>query len=817
MSDHRKRGKKRRSFFKRSLSRFIENTVNRFSLVDFVKKKALSKKNKSSYERMSQVPEDWQHVEKIKEIAVEQTVAQFEKNGGEVNREKIREIIDSISIQYNREIHINIATSADAAFRHVFDYPVKNKPFTSKDCRELKHLHKLNQMRKNGHGVVYLINHSSHLDEFIFDLLCQHLYTGLPVFAAGQNMMKIKSIAELLVTGSYVVLRQKASKYQMSALYHYCSALSRTGSQQGIFLEAWRGGARTRDGSLRYPKKLITLKGAIDVDDDVIIQPVAISYSAVPEDLMMCSRKSAFAWIRGIGFLKTILKAPLYPKSFIWKSLENIYGRAFLTMPEPVLLSELKKKHESDKSGISLDEFVALFSIKEIAKSKKIMSSQVVAMGLMHAIRSENHALDEGVSSQLDAIKEYHLSTFNQEPDLEDFIAHNSAPDVIKDGLKTLKRRGVLSKWRKGVHGLPLVKDEIALSYYATHGDRRLYSPTADQNIVVVGAGNWGFALASLIGARILDNKKFNNASITIYDSRADIAQQIGLTRHGTGRFSDKALPKNVFVTSDLTSAFRRASEVIIASKPEDFKDHARSIIDISEQPMKVIVATRCFIPETHSLPYHVLTELIREYKRDDIEIFSLAGPVMPETLVNDVKITGVFAGPSKALKELAEMFGWPSEQAMISNDPIGVQTADILARIYSVWINFLISSNKLKSASDIGYMTASIGDEARRLAIALGADSETFNIGSVPWTTTFISVSMEGPWREFGKKIGQYAKKRNKEISNYVKKLDEQWRSEGKKLQSLVDMNECLECAKKFDVSMPIMEEAYKTFWGNV
>ncbi|MCK5100775.1 MAG: hypothetical protein KAR45_21885, partial [Desulfobacteraceae bacterium] len=259
--------------------------------------------------------------------------------------------------------------------------------------------------------------------------------------------------------------------------------------------------------------------------------------------------------------------------------------------------------------------------------------------------------------------------------------------------------------------------------------------------------------------------------------------------------------------------AFRKASEIIIASKPEDFENHARNIIKASEQPIKIIVATRGFIPGTNSLPYHVLTDLIYEYKRDDIEIFVLAGSVDPEALVDNYKINGIFAGISKSVNQLVEMFGLSLEQVMVSDDPIGVQAADILARIYTIWLNFMISSNKLKNSSDIGYLTASIGEEARQFALALGGSPETFNIGSIPWTATFVAVSMEGPWYEFGKKVGQYAGKRNNKAYKYIKKLKDELSSEGKELQALVDMRECLKCAEILNISMPIMRKAYRTF----
>ena len=154
-----------------------------------------------------------------------------------------------------------------------------------------------------------------------------------------------------------------------------------------------------------------------------------------------------------------------------------------------MLLSDLKKSHEEDRTGIALDEFVALSAIREIARSKKVMTSQITARGVIAAQKSETGDLLSCLRNEIEAVKEYHLATFNQAPDFEDFIHNNPVETVLADGLATLKKRGVLSRFRKDHLGLPRVKDFSALAYYATHGDRRLYSPTADQNVVVVGPG----------------------------------------------------------------------------------------------------------------------------------------------------------------------------------------------------------------------------------------------------------------------------------------------------------------------------------------
>ncbi|MFH1154115.1 MAG: 1-acyl-sn-glycerol-3-phosphate acyltransferase [Pseudomonadota bacterium] len=815
MSETKETRKKRgKSIIKRAMNSLIVAAVNRIRFVDLVHRIACSKAGRPFLERFEKIPETWANAHGVSRIAVDLTVRQLNQEGEPVNRSDIEALINEIAIRYDRKIHVDSASAIGLIFNHLFDHQNPEMPFTSPDGRDLKHLDELKALRSKGFGVVYLINHSSHLDEFLVDILWQNLGMGLPVFAAGQNMMAIKSIEEILMVGSYVVLRQGASRHQVAALFNYCSAVSRAGEQQGIFLEAWRGGARTRDGSLRYPKRLVTLKGAIDVDQDMVIQPVALSYSAVPEDLMMCSRKSGWSWVRGMGLFRTLAGFVFHPRTFVWRAAENLYGRAYITVPPPMLLSQLKEAHAKDRTGIDLDEFIALSSIREIARNKKVMASHLTARGLLQARKQGSSDLKAAVRSERESIRDYHRTTFGEEPDFEDFITSNTLDDVIADGLKTLKKRGVVKRFFKDPLGLPRVKDEIALSYYATHGDRRLYSPTADQNIVVVGAGNWGFAIASILGNRLLEDKKYNNASITIFDSRPEVAKLMGLNRQGPGRFAERVLPKNVFVTSDIPSAFRKASEVIIASKPDDLENHVREMLAVSEQPMKIIVGTRGFVPKMNCLPFTAVRRLVSDHERRDIDILSVAGPLLPEDLIEAKSVRAILAGSMSVLDDLSDLFHGTTIEMMLSTDPIGVQAADILARIYAMWVNYIPASKRGMSSADVGFLVAAIAREACELALALGADPESFSAGSVAWNATFVAVSMSGPWHDFGRKAGASVRK-GKDPESVVAKLNQQWINDGTKLQALADIPEVLTCAEQLGVDMPILKEMGSIFLG--
>ena len=796
--------------FKRLFTRFLIWLLNKINFAALVEKTATSSAAASLYHQFRHLPESWRTAGKISDLAVDLTLEQMAKEGRKADREEIKALIKEIEIQYDRDLHIHTATTLGLLFDQVFDHQNPELPFISGNQRDIAHLETLKAYKKKGMGVVYLINHSSHLDEFIVDVLWQRLGLGLPVFAAGQNMMGIKSIAKLLMIGSYVVLRQGAGRFQMAALYHYCRAVSLSGEQQGIFLEAWRGGARSRDGSLRYPKRLVTLRGAIDVDTELVVQPVALSFSAVPEDLPLCARKSGLSWVRGLGWFKTVLRIPFSPRTFLWKSAKNLYGRAFISLPEPFLLSRLKKDHALDKSGIHLDEFVALSCIKAIARSKKIMSSQITAAGLLAARKAGRTDLLESVTRQMNKAKDYHLASFGAQPDFEDFILRHSVKDTVADGLEVLKKRGVVKRWKKDKSGLPAVKSETALSFYATHADRRLYSPTADQNIVVMGAGNWGYALACLIGNRILDDKKYNNASLTIFDPRTHIAEQMGLNRTGPGRFSEMLLPKNVFVTSDFSAAFRKASEVIIALKPSDFEKNFQKMIAVAEQGLKIMIATRGFLRGSHPLPYLFAQDKVRQTKRKDIRLFTLSGPVDPDALVETRGIRGTLAGPREGLDDLIDLFDSSIVQTYVSHDPIGVQTADILARIYAVWMNFMQSSGKAKTNIDLGYLAAEAAEEACALAVHLGGEADTFGAGGIPWTATFTALCLDGLWQRFGQDLGRAVKK-GKRPGKVFRKLKTQYENEGFQIQSFEDAVLVLDAASRFNLDMPLMKKAKK------
>jgi glycerol-3-phosphate dehydrogenase len=431
----------------------------------------------------------------------------------------------------------------------------------------------------------------------------------------------------------------------------------------------------------------------------------------------------------------------------------------------------------------------------------------------VRAQKQDKKDLLECAKYELDLLREYHLSTFNQEPDLEDFIRDHTLEEVLEDGLTTLKKRAVLSRFAKDQHKLPKVLSQPGLAFYATHGDRRIYSPTADKNIVVVGANDWGFALTYLVGNRILEEKRYLNASLTLYDSRKDVARQMGLTRCPPGKFEEYHLPKNSFVTSDPTSAFRKASEVLLVSSLSKMTEQAEAVLESSQQGLKIVVGTCGFEPETHRLPCQVVYDLLEKTGRSDVEVYSLVGPVRDEDLVKGMESTGVLAGPEPGLTKLADLFDWPPVSVITSHDCLGVQAAAILAGIYAMWGHYLARSDKLKGPSRTGVYMARAAKEAQALAMALGADQETFAASSPAWTANFIATGLGRGYREFVRKVAGAGKKTSPPKA--AEKLCQQLGEQGEQPLAYQDLYSAHALAQKHGLDLPILNEAFETLYG--
>ena len=748
----------------------------------------------------------------IARLAVDLTERALSEKGENISRKELEGQAEIISCRYDASLHDVARGGLFNCIGTLFQSQSQDRFFTSADNRELRHLPRLLEAKEKGHGVVYLINHSSHLDEFLLNLFLDQNGLGLPLFAAGQNMMATPSLSKVLMLGSYVIVRTGASRSYLSTLFHYCQSIGENCRDQGIFLEAWSGGARTRDGSLRYPRRLIALQGALAARNDVFVQPVVISYSRVPEDLGLSEGKGIGSWITGHHIFKEVLKKPWNFREQIFKGVKNLFGRTYVGFGEGRYLSDLAHDMAEDKTDLALDEYVSLYAIKEIARDKKIMASQLAARALMKARRKKD--LLTAAQSSLDEIMEYHQETFQEDADLEDFIRNHNLTETIDDGLNSLRMRKIVGRKKIFSKKLPKILAPHALSYYATHSDRRLYSPSAKENFVICGASPWGFALAFYLGQRTLSDRKFHNSSLTLYDSEKDVIQSLIYDRTFDALFPDQRLPKNIFPTTDHKAAFRKATEVVVTAAPGRVENILKTIIASAPELKSLIIASRGFDALSHRLPMQMAWEAAVASGRQDLNIMALSSPFSPEHLFNQRGGTWILAGtPRKGKDSEVRLFKWDKFEVFTCPDPIGVETAAAMADIYTLygaflnrWVDFYADP------ISVSKYVREISAETKTLAEALGGDRQTFEADNPAWVAEYLTRALSLPHTTVAKLV---ATKGPQALKNYMKNRgsDELWPDSG--ASGYFSTHSAYLTAKHLGLNLPHLEAANEVFWG--
>ena len=786
----------------------------RYDFVELMARLAKREPGASYVERPGILPPAFSDQTEIARLAVDLAERSLAEKGETVSRQELQTQADIISCRYDEDLHKMLRSAAVNIMSLLFESSDFDHLFVSGDRRELANAERLRQAKAEGRGVVYLINHSSHWDEFLFNVFLDQNGYSLPLFAAGQNMMATPSLTRLFMLGSYVILRTGASRAYLSTLFHYCQALGELGKDQGIFLEAWSGGARTRDGSLRYPRRLIALQGALAARNDVLVQPVIISYSRVPEDLGLSEGHGMASWLNGHHFGREFLKKPWEPKESLIRGLKNLYGRTYVGFGRGRLVSELDaERAENGNIELTVDEFASLYAIKEIARDKKIMTSQIAARAL--GLTKKYPDLNEAAAMAMEEVRDYHMRTFGQEPDLEDFFRDHSLAEALDDGLKSLRARHIIGRRPLFSKKPPVIKFTHGLSYYATHGDRRLYSPSAKENFVVCGSGPWAFGLVSYLGRRTLSDKKYNNSSLTLYDHDPETMNFLAYDRTLESHFPDYRLPKNIFPTHDHTAAFRKATEVMVAVPPREMEKMLKVILTEARELRSLIIASRGFDPRSHRLTMQIAWEAAVAAGLPKINILALSGPFSPLELVGEDGGAWTLAGQVRSGRASeALLFKMGKFKVNISPDPIGVQMAAALADAYALYGWFLSKQRKIRSQPfEAAAFTREVSAEAKNLTLALGGQPQTFEADNPAWVSELIIrfMNTQGPSQSWLNNLK--ADNAPGEVAAVRTALTEQWPDPW--ATGYFSINSAYLTAKHLGLTLPHLEEANRMFWN--
>ncbi|RJP19459.1 MAG: hypothetical protein C4520_12825 [Candidatus Abyssobacteria bacterium SURF_5] len=716
---------------------------------------------------------------------------------------EVRDILPT----YNRETHAKFRLIAYFLLDLIFDLSGCTSFFTEKpsDKANLDLLPPGNSISK-----VIAANHSSNIDDILVGDLADSFRLGLGHFAAGANLMFLPEVERIMKELNVIKVKRSFKDEEFGNLYKVilektCEVLTDCGEDFIIFPEANnRQGARSRNGTLRLPERLKVVDGILDSAKDAIVIPIAVSFSRVPEYYKLVHGKGTYNFLRHRrrSFRLSRDRAngnnPFAMLSHnLLVSYRDIYGRACAAVGEPFSI----KKFLSDRKDVSNPaRLVAEESIRRIAKVKKVMPSHVVAEAIEAGDRISIPHLTQQIQAEIEKIINYHQNTFGSEPNFS-YEFEMGPRAVMEVGLRDLELMGIISRGRVFFNSRVSVNDRPALAYYGNMSDHRLYSPDYDDKVCVIGAGQWGYTIAYVIGNKFLEDQAYRRHSVVIYDTREEITEALKERGVHPNFFPGMLAPKIVYPKFSYRDAITDSKAIIVATPSSEFEKVIERVCKYATRDLDLVIATKGFSHQTADLLPVVARQIIDRSRIDhEIHIAVISGAnIASEVIRGEMCSTQIAGSKPERTAKLKQMLENKRFVVHVSTDPIGTSLAGAAknpyASIYAAAKSFGMGENYLGE-----YLMAAT-NEIMRLGLVLGADARTFT-ESHAWWPDLHATSMAGRSSKFGSLLGEKRHGR-KTYQTFVEK--------NQTIETFHSIASLYRLANRVGVKMPIIELGYQ------
>jgi len=305
--------------------------------------------------------------------------------------------------------------------------------------------------------------------------------------------------------------------------------------------------------------------------------------------------------------------------------------------------------------------------------------------------------------------------------------------------------------------------------------------------ILVVGDGGWGTALACLVAA--------NGRSAVIWSYDPDYAALMQRSRSNPKFLPGVELPPAVAVTSDPGRAFARAALVVFAVPTK----YARSVLDRlapAYNGAPVLSASKGIEPDS------LLTNsaLVRE-RWSPPAIAVVSGPSHAEEVARGKPTTVVVAGPDTGfIAAVQRLLSNDRFRAYTNPDTVGVEIAGALKNVIAIAAG-ISDGMDLGDNAKSALITRGLA-EMRRLGVAMGAIPDTFAglAGMGDLITTCISPF--GRNRRVGLELG-----RGRKLSDILASME-------MVAEGITTTRAAVRLAERHRVEMPICYEVHRVLF---
>lgn len=306
------------------------------------------------------------------------------------------------------------------------------------------------------------------------------------------------------------------------------------------------------------------------------------------------------------------------------------------------------------------------------------------------------------------------------------------------------------------------------------------------EKAAVLVAGSWGTALASVLADKGID--------VNIWTRNEAQCREIN-ERHTNERFlPGVVLPSNLVAVTDMETAVRGASSVVIVAPSSAAREVARSLKPYWSENMLVVHATKGF--ETESLK-RISTVISEELECEEGRIVVLSGPSHAEEVVKRCPTTVVVASlDDKEAAKAQDLFMHSYFRVYTNRDMLGAELAGAFKNIIALGAGMsdgLGYGDNAKAA----LLTRGLA-EITRIGVEMGANPLTFaglaGVGDLVVTAT---SKHSRNWRA-GFMLGEGTP------------LDEVLSSMGMVVEGIRTTKAAHTISEKYQVQMPIASQLY-------
>lgn len=308
--------------------------------------------------------------------------------------------------------------------------------------------------------------------------------------------------------------------------------------------------------------------------------------------------------------------------------------------------------------------------------------------------------------------------------------------------------------------------------------------------IAVIGSGSFGTAMSSLLAKK--------GYEVMLWSYLLEEAESIEKNRENVEFLKGVKLPENIHCTNDLKSCVDGADLVVTVVPSFATRQTAKNLSEYIKEGQALVNISK-------GLENDTLLRLSEVYKQEipQARIAVMSGPSHAEEVGRGLPTTNVVASSDKELAEFVQdTFMNEVFRVYLSDDVIGVEIGGALKNVIALCAGMcdgLGYGDNTKAA----LMTRGIA-EIKRLGIKMGAKAETFaglsGIGDLIVTCT----SMHSRNRRAGIMLGQG--KSLKETLDEVHMV----------VEGVHTAKAAYNLGKKYDVEMPIVNEAYNILFND-